>query len=190
MVRSLFSLALLAGLLVSPWPAAAQQTKLRATLQLPITDALLGKSLARFKADVEKRSDGAISIEIFDRGKLYIDDKTVGAVESGAIEMGVAGLNQFARRIPAIDIMEQPFLFNFEELVKATANPGSQIRKLIDATILQNIGVRVLWWQSVGNRIFISKDKTTEDPAHIQGHKSGSSAPRMSGSSSIAAALP
>ena len=84
---------------------------------------MLGKSLARFKEDVEKRSDDAISVEIFDKGKLYIDDQTVGAVEFGAIEMGVAGLNQFAKRIPAIDIMEQPFLFNFEALVQATAQP-------------------------------------------------------------------
>jgi C4-dicarboxylate-binding protein DctP len=162
---------LAACLLLSAGAADAQQTRLRATLQLPATDALLGKSLVRFKEAVEKRSNRAISIEIFDRGKLYIDDKTVGAVEAGAIEMGVAGLNQFAKRIPAIDIMEQPFLFNFEELVKATANPGNPIRKLIDATILANIGVRVLWWQSVGNQIFISKGKTTEDPAQIQGHK-------------------
>jgi C4-dicarboxylate-binding protein DctP len=171
MVRSLLSLAVLASLLVLPLPAAAQQTKLRVTLQLPITDALLGKSLARFKADVESRSKGAVSIEIFDKGKLYTDDQTVGAVQSGAIEMGVAGLNQFAKRIPAIDIMEQPFLFNFEALVRATASPSSPIRKLIDATILETVGVRVLNWQSVGNQIFVSKDKSTEDPARIKGHK-------------------
>jgi C4-dicarboxylate-binding protein DctP len=171
MVRSLFSLALLAGLLVSSWPAAAQQTKLRVTLQLPITDALLGKSLARFKAEVEKRSDEAIAIEIFDRGKLYTDDKTVGAVESGAIEMGVAGFNQFAKRISGLDILEQPFLFNFEALVTATANPDSQIRKLIDATILKTVGVRVLSWQSVGNQIFVSKGRATTEPHQIAGHK-------------------
>ena len=171
-------------------PAAAQATTLRVTLQLPITDALLGKSLARFKTDVETRSDGAITIEVFDKGKLYIDDQTVGAVELGAIEMGVAGLNQFAKRIPAIDIMEQPFLFNFEELVKATAKPGSPIRKLIDATILQDIGVRVLWWQSVGNQIFISTGKTTEDPGDSRTTRSASSAPRTSTSSSSAAAFP
>jgi hypothetical protein len=100
--RSLFSVALSIGLLMSPFPAVGQQTRLRATLQLPITDALLGKSLARFKEDVGKRSNGEISIEIFDKGKLYIDDQTVGAVESGAIEMGVAGLNRFAKRIPAV----------------------------------------------------------------------------------------
>jgi C4-dicarboxylate-binding protein DctP len=154
-----------------PVAAQAQQTTLRATLQLPATDALLGKSLVRFKEDVEKRSSGAISIEIFDKGKLYIDDQTVGAVESGAIEMGVAGLNQFAKRIPAIDIMEQPFLFNFEELVRATASPDSEMRKLIDKTILDTVGVRVLWWQSVGNQIFISKGMTTTEPDRIKDRK-------------------
>jgi C4-dicarboxylate-binding protein DctP len=151
--------------------AEAQQTRLRVTLQLPITDALLGKSLARFKEDVEKRSEGTVVIEVFDKGKLYTDNQTVGAVESGAIEMGVAGLNQFAKRIRGLDIMEQPFLFNFEALVKATADPESPIRKLIDQAILQAVGVRVLSWQSVGNQIFISKGKTTTDPHQIQGHK-------------------
>ncbi len=165
--RLLYScmLVIFAGL---PLAAEGQQTKLRVTLQLPATDALLGKSLVRFKEEVEKQSNGAISVEIFDKGKLYIDDRTVGAVETGAIEMGVAGLNQFAKRIPAIDIMEQPFLFNFEELVRATASPDSEMRKLIDKTILDTIGVRVLWWQSVGNQIFISKGTTTTEPDRIK----------------------
>jgi C4-dicarboxylate-binding protein DctP len=157
--------------LASPSHVEAQQTKLRATLQISVTDALLGKSLARFKEDVEKRSNNAISIEIFDRGKLYIDDQTAGAVESGAIEMGVAGLNQFAKRIPAIDIMEQPFLFNFEALVRASSSPDSEMRRLIDKAILDAIGVRVLWWQSVGNQIFISKGTTTTDPHQIRDRK-------------------
>jgi C4-dicarboxylate-binding protein DctP len=171
-VRAFFSLAIVLACAVGlAAPAAAQQTKLRVTLQLPVTDVLLGRSLARFKEDVEKRSDGAVTIEIFDKGKLYIDDQTVGAVESGAIEMGVAGLNQFARRIPAIDIMEQPFLFNFEDLVRATARPDSPIRALIDRTILNVVGVRVLWWQSVGNQIFISKAVLPSEPGQIEGHK-------------------
>ena len=161
----------LACLLVSPFHVEAQQTKLRATLQLPATDALLGKSLVRFKEAVEKRSNNTISIEIFDKGQLYIDDLTVGAVESGAIEMGVAGLNQFAKRIPAIDIMEQPFLLNFEALVRATASPGSEMRTLIDKAILDTVGVRVLWWQSVGNQIFISKGTTTTEPHQIKDQK-------------------
>jgi C4-dicarboxylate-binding protein DctP len=152
----------------APAQEAGRQTRLRAALQLPIGDALLGKSLARFKAAVEKRSGGAIVIEIFDRGKPYIDNQIVGAVESGAMEMGVAGLNQFAKRIPAIDIMEQPFLFNFEELVRASAHPESEIRELIDKTILTETGVRVLWWQSVGNQVFVSKGTPTTEPELIR----------------------
>jgi C4-dicarboxylate-binding protein DctP len=152
-------------------PPQAQQTKLRATLFLPAADALLGKSLVRFKESVERRSEKAITVEIFDKGQLYIDDETVGAVESGAVEIGIAGFNQFAKRIPGIDILEQPFLFNFEELVRAAANPSSDLRKLIDASIVQTVGVRVLWWQSTGNQIFVSKGTTANEPQLIKGRK-------------------
>ena len=84
--------------------------------------------------------------------------------------MGVAGLNQFAKRIPAIDIMEQPFLFNFEELVRATAKPRQPDPQADRCRpSCETIGVRVLWWQSVGNQIFISKGKTTDGAGPDQG---------------------
>ena len=151
--------------------AQAQPIKLRATLFLPAADALLGQSLVRFKEAVERWSEKAITVEIFDKGRLYIDDETVGAVESGAVELGVAGFNQFAKRIPGIDILEQPFLFNFEELVRAAADPSSDLRKLIDATIVEAVGVRVLWWQSTGNQIFISNGTTVNEPQQIKDRK-------------------
>lgn len=151
--------------------AEAHQTRLRATLFLPATDALLGNSLVRFKEAVERRSEKAITVEIFDKGRLYIDDETVGAVASGAIEMGVAGFNQFAKRIPGIDILEQPFLFNFDELVRAAASPSSDLRKLIDTAILETVGVRVLWWQSTGNQIFVSSGTTVGEPQQIKDRK-------------------
>jgi C4-dicarboxylate-binding protein DctP len=152
-------------------PAEAQQTRLRATLFLPAADPLLGNSLVRFKESVERWSEKAIAVEIFDKGQLYIDNETVGAVESGAIEMGVAGFNQFAKRIPGIDILEQPFLFNFEELVRAAAHPSSDLRKLIDAAIVETVGVRVLWWQSTGTQIFISNSTTVGEPQQIKDRK-------------------
>ena len=82
-------------------------------------------------------------VEIFDQGKLYIDDEVVGAVQSGAIEMGLAGINQISRKLPAADIMEQPFLFNFEALTRAAVNPERGLRKLLDGAVLEAIGVRV-----------------------------------------------
>jgi len=161
-------LLMLAALLVHSLDAAAQQIKVRAALQVPTSDAFFGASLVAFKAEVEKQSGNAISVEIFDGGKLYVDDQILDAVVSGSIEMGVTGLNQFAKKLPAIGILEQPFLFNFEALVRATASPDSELRRLIDETILASMGVRILWWQSLGNTVFFSKGRDVAQPQQMK----------------------
>src|SRR5438552_18722706 len=97
----LFCLSL-AVLVVSCCEAEAQQVKLRATIQVALTERLWGVALAHFKEQVEGR-DKTISLEVFDKGKLYIDDEVVDAVSSGAIDMGVAGLYPLAKRVPALD---------------------------------------------------------------------------------------
>jgi C4-dicarboxylate-binding protein DctP len=166
----LFCLALTV-LLVSCFAADAQQAKLRATIQVSLTERLWGVALARFKEEVEKQSDKTISLEVFDSGKLYLDDDTVDAVSSGAIEMGVAGLYQLAKKIPALDIMEQPFLFNFDALIRGAVSPESEVRRIIDAEVLHKLGIRVLWWQSLGNQIIVSKGRNVTDPQQIKGQR-------------------
>jgi C4-dicarboxylate-binding protein DctP len=161
----------LASLLTLPLGAEAQQVKLRATIQVAISDPFMGVSLARFKDELDKQNDKLVSVEIFERGKLYIDDEVVDAVSSGAIEMGVAGLYQFAKKVPALDIMEQPFLFNFDALVRAAVSPDSEVRRMIDAAIVDSVGVRILWWQSLGNQVFVSKGRNATEPHHIKGQR-------------------
>ena len=158
----------LAFLLGQPLDADAQQAKLRATLQVAVSEPYLGVPLVRFKDEVEKRSGRALSVEIFDKGQLYIDTQVVDAIASGAIEMGVAGTYQFAKKIPDISIVEQPFLFNFEALLRAAVDPDSEIRKLIDTTVLEATGVRVLWWQAAGTSVFFSKGNDVTDPDTIK----------------------
>jgi C4-dicarboxylate-binding protein DctP len=170
MAARLLGLAL-ALLLVSPHGVSAQEVKLRATIQVALTERLWGVALARFKDEIERRSNKAISIEVFDKGRLYIDDLAVDAVASGAIEMGVAGLYQMAKKIPAIDIMEQPFLFNFDALTRAAVNPDSEIRKVIDTVVLEKLGLRILWWQSLGNQIIVSKGRDVADPQRFKGQR-------------------
>jgi TRAP-type C4-dicarboxylate transport system substrate-binding protein len=108
--------------LCQPFGADAQQLKLRATLQVAASEPYLGVPLVRFKEEVEKRSGKAISIEIYDKGRLYVDTQVVGAIASGSIELGVAGTYQFAKQIPDISIVEQPFLLNFEALLRAAVH--------------------------------------------------------------------
>jgi len=97
----------------------AQQVKLKVALQVPITELLFGRSLAEFKQEVEALTRNDVAIEIFDGGKPYSDNQILGAVTSGDMDLGVVAFNHFADKIPTISILDQPFLFNFDELTNA-----------------------------------------------------------------------
>lgn len=162
---------LLAGLAITP--GHAEPLKLRLTLQFPITDPFQGKSITDFKIAVERETENAVIIEVLDKGQLDVDYQALDAVASGAVEMGVAGLNQVTKVIPAASIMEQPFLFNFQALVRAATGPDSEMRQLIDDAILKSTGVRVLWWQTVGSQVFYTKGGDVRDPERLKGLKTG-----------------
>src|SRR5262249_4690407 len=121
-----FLMPLLAG-------AHADSVKLRAALQLSISDQFLGAPLKDFKDEVERRTAKALVIEILDNGVPFPDGQIVAAVSAGKVELGVAGFHEVANKLPAIDILQQPFLFNFDSLVRAAAKPDAQLRRLIDA---------------------------------------------------------
>ena len=151
-------------------PAEAEQTKLRVTLQLPVTGHL-GVNLVRFKEEVGRRTEGALILEIFDNSRLYKDNEALGAVASGAIEMATITYQQLTKQVPAIGIFEQPFLFNFEALVRAATSPHSEMRILLDKAVLEATGVRILWWQSYGSSVFFSKGRNAKHPLQIRGRK-------------------
>ena len=154
------------------WPihSRAEQTKLRVTLQLPISSHL-GANLLQFKAEVERNSEGAIAVDIYDNSRLYRDDQAVGAVASGAIEMASVTTKQMTDKVPALGIIEQPFLFNSEALVRAATDPDGEMRQLLDRAILEAMGIRVLWWQSYGNSVFFSKARDVRHPDRLRGQK-------------------
>jgi len=159
---------MLALLLLPARDAGAQQVKLRANLQFPISNPVFGGSLARFKEEVEKQSRNDITIEIFDKSQLFTDYQVVDAVSSGAVDIAMTAAQQFSYKAPLVGILDQPFLFNYHALMSAVASPGSEIRKLIDEAILAEIGVRVLWWHPLGNNVFFSKGRDVADPARLK----------------------
>jgi TRAP-type C4-dicarboxylate transport system substrate-binding protein len=160
--------ALLAALLLPVSDAGAQQVKLKANLQFPISNPVFGGSLVRFKEEVERQSKNAVIIEIFDKSQLFTDYQVVDAVSSGAVDIAMTAAQQFSYKAPLVGILDQPFLFNFQALMSAAASPGSEIRKLIDDAILAEIGVRVLWWHPLGNNVFFSKGGDVADPARLK----------------------
>jgi C4-dicarboxylate-binding protein DctP len=136
-------------------PAAPTKT-LR--LSLPVSAGNpISENLHDFQREVERLTDGAIKIEIRDNGQLYQDNEVISAVSSGAVEMGATSLNQFAYDVPLAGVFLQPFMFNFNALVRAAAKPGSEIRTLIDDEILYWTNARVLWWQPRGSTVIFSR---------------------------------
>ena len=143
--------------IVAAWPASAEPVTLRVSLQIPASNPIMGRGVVLFKEQVEKETNGALRIEIFDNGKLYNDHQVVGAVQSGAIEMGAAVISQISKRLAAAEIVEQPFLFNFETLTRAALSPESELRRLLDDAVLETIGVHVLWCSSPRGRTWRSR---------------------------------
>jgi C4-dicarboxylate-binding protein DctP len=160
-------LCLMLAWLLAP-DAGAQDVKLRVALQGPVTSPFYGVTLTRLKEEVERRSDGTLSVEIVDKGRLFGDGQMVDAVSSGAVEIGITASQIFVRRAPSLAFLDLPFLFNFQALIDAAARPGSEIRRLIDETVLAEVGVRVLLWQSVGNTHFYSKGRDVAEVARLK----------------------
>ena len=143
--------------------AGAQEVKLKASLQSPITHPLIGVSMARLKEEVERRSSKTLILEIFDKGRLFTDPQVVDAVSSGAAEVGTTSSPMFIGKAPAVAILDLPFLFNFRALSRAAASPGSKLRQVIDETVLKQAGVRILWWQPLGDRALLTKGHDVAD---------------------------
>ncbi|MCZ2095691.1 MAG: TRAP transporter substrate-binding protein DctP [Anaerolineae bacterium] len=144
------------------------QTVLRVTLQVPLTN-VLGANLVAFQEEVEKASKGELKVEIYPSSQLYKDREVPQAVASGAIEMGTTSLAQLSGTIPAVDVLDVPFLFPDPTKVERATAPGSPVRAPLDEAILKT-GARPLWWQAFGGAILVSK-KPIRRPEDMKGLK-------------------
>ncbi len=127
----------------------------------------INQNLDEFRREVERRTGGALKIAIQSKAQRYEDNEVISAVSSGAIEMGATSLNQFAFDVPLAGVFLQPFMFNYDALVRAAAKPGSEIRTLIDDEILYWTNTRVLLWLPRGSTVIFSRRVQDLNPAAI-----------------------
>ena len=158
------------ALLLSVLTVEAQQVKLRITSQAP-SEHHLGKGLTQLKDEVERRTNGALTFEIFHNSSLYKDYQVLGAVSSGAIEMGLLATDQLVDKVPAIGFLQEPFVFNFNTLVRAATDPKRELRPLLDNAILTTTGIRVLMWLPFGAAVVVSNQQPALSPADISNRK-------------------
>lgn len=150
-------------------PVNAARTTLRLTMQLPIK-SVLGRSVVRFKDEVEKATAGGIEVQIFDSGQLFDERDVPTAVSGGAIEMGVVSLASYASEVPAVEVFHIPFLFDSDAKLRAAVAPNSPVRMPLDAAIART-GVRVLAWNAYGGTVLLTRGGPLRQPGDLKGRR-------------------
>lgn len=149
-------------------PAFAERT-LRLSLQVAVNHPI-GKNILFFKDELEKLSSGAMKVEVYDSAQLYKGSEIPQAVGSGAIDMGLVLIDEFAGTLPITGLFSVAFMFPDYDVLAKAAGPSSPIRKTIDEAI-RTTGARVLWWQDYGPVQLLSKGTPTVNPADMKGKK-------------------
>lgn len=170
MSRSLVKALGLAATLAFASTAAQAETTIRVTLQLPEKHSL-GQNWLAFKKIIEEKSGGELKLQLFPSAQLFKDKQVPQAVGSAAVEAGSAFLGRFAGSVPAVDVVNVPFLFEDEAALRAAAATGSEMRKILDAAVVKETGAKVLWWQAFGRNIYLSKGSAIRTPADLKGKK-------------------
>ena len=169
-MRTFMLKALTAGAIALGAYAAQAESVIRVTLQLPETHSL-GQNWLAFKKIIEEKSGGDLSLQLFPSAQLFKDKEVPTAVGTGAVEAGSAFLGRFAGSVPAVDVVNLPFLFRDAEHLRAMVATGSPMRDVLDAAVLKETGAKVLWWQAFGRNVYLSNGEAIRTPADLKDKK-------------------
>ena len=121
----------------------------------------------KFKEEVERLSNGTMTIEIYPNSTLGGDRDMVEGMQIGTVDFAlVAGvLGNFE---PSIQLLELPYLFDNEEQYKSVIY--SEIGEEIKDRVLKSASVRILNWWDRGPR-HVTSNKPIYTLADIKGLK-------------------
>lgn len=106
--------------------------------------------LKKFKEDVEAKSDGKISVELFFNGIMGGDTEITDAVIQGNITMGVPGVSPMGSYVKELTAIDTPFLFSSVEQARATLDSDVG-QEMLDA--MSKVGLKGLaFWENGGFR--------------------------------------
>jgi len=168
LIKALSVAALVSTGLFATTDVLAERT-LRLSLQISAKHPV-GANIVYFKEQVEKASNGEIKVEIYDSAQLYKGSEIPQAVGSGAIDMGLVLISEYAGTIPAVGLFSVAFMFPSYEVLGKAADPSSPVRQEIDELIRQT-GTRVMWWQDYGPVQLLSKGQAVTEPAQMKDKK-------------------
>jgi C4-dicarboxylate-binding protein DctP len=150
--------------------ATTASTTIRVTVQLP-AESFLYQNLKKFSDRVGELSHGELNIKLFPSSELYKAHEVPHAVGSGDIEMGASLLLQYVEIVPAVDIFSVPFLFSDPAIFEAATASSSGVRRVLDESVRNATGARVLWWIPYGAEAMGSKGSPLRQPSDLSGKR-------------------
>jgi tripartite ATP-independent transporter DctP family solute receptor len=179
--------------------ASAQEIVLRYATQMPARHHLTQADM-RFAKTVNERTGGRVKIEIYPAGQLYKGTALVGAVRSGALDMGIIYGGAMAGMVPLIDIFDIPFVFSDYRSIQGYWN--GKVGKTIRKQALDK-GIRILSFGAYGDSFAVLNSKRPlrlpadfaglkirgNTPMSIEALKALGAAPLRMSSSEVYAAL-
>ena len=95
------------------------KTELKLAYHLPV-DHHLSKSMEKFAKRVEEKSGGKLTVKTYPAGQLYTDKSMNDAIMSGGLDMGLNSTAMWTTVIPALNVLDVPFLLpNYDSVAKA-----------------------------------------------------------------------
>jgi TRAP-type transport system periplasmic protein len=122
--------------------------------------------LKKYKKDVEKASDGKITVKLFLGGTLGDENETVLKCKRGQVEAVGASTGAIASQVPEVNVVEIPYLFRSAE--EADHIIDTVLTKEFE-TIFPNYGLILGFWSENGFRHFGTKDKFVKKPDDLKG---------------------
>lgn len=129
------------------------------------------KGLARFGEEVEKRTNGAIKVEVFSDGQLGGEVAIVQGMRTGTVDGGTAAVGTFAQTTSQrkFFLLDMPFLFDsYEQYDKWT---DSDLADELRTGVPEKTGVRILAFGGAGMSQILNSKRPIVQPADLKGLK-------------------
>jgi TRAP-type C4-dicarboxylate transport system substrate-binding protein len=163
------SIAAIAGLIatvLSAGPTVAQ-TKIRLAHELPITH--YGHVyIDKWAKLVKERSKGELDVSVFPSGQLYKDADAVQALASGTLDMQLAVASYLGVVIPAVRIVDMPYLVPSAGDLPGLLDPSKPLGKYINERAKEK-GLNILAWWAAGDVLLLSGKAPINSAADLKG---------------------
>lgn len=147
--------------------AAGQKVELKLAYHLPV-EHHLSKSIEKFAKEVGTRTNGSVEIKTYPAGQLYTDKSMNDAILSGGLDMGLNSVAMWSTVVPAMNIMEVPFLLPTYEAADNAID--GDLGKVLSEE-LEKKGVHPLMWADYGFVQYCNNTKEIRTPADFSGLK-------------------